>query len=48
MTERQEIVGIVNIFCLAHRKKKQGTRCPAEQTELRLYLAAGSSARLRD
>jgi hypothetical protein len=24
------------------------TRCPAEQTELRLYLAAGSSARLRD
>ncbi len=25
-----------------------GTRCPAEQTELHLYLAAGSSARLRD
>jgi hypothetical protein len=24
------------------------TRCPAEQSELRLYLAAGSSARLRD
>ncbi len=37
------------IYCIISQVTfRSSTRCPAEQTELRLYLAAGSSARLRD
>jgi hypothetical protein len=39
----------VDVICCVNRVwLPQCTRCPAEETELRLYLAADSSARLRD